>query len=404
MLFKTHLAERYSPLYLLAALGAGGMAVAFYLHLMFLTPHPDSPVPTWDSLRIFWDGADSLARIGIGTAWLATLALIVLHVLLLLWNVREYRIFQRTPAYQELLQSNATFQRMAWPLTLAMSMNAGFVAALLLIPGFWSVIERIFPWAIAAFAVLGFSALRLQTSILGEQLTRGGFQCEKNNNLGMMMAPFALAMISVGSSGPAAMSKTLATSLIATALCWVFLVMAVLAALVYVLMSMRALFAQGASDDSSQTLMVGVPISTVLGIAGYRLAMMLQHHFNADIPPIVILLGFLSVLNVQLMFVLFGASILLRNRMLWKALSNGPTPLSFALVCPGVGLVVTLMFLIHRGLLPVVPELASLVPWLTALLVLAQIGLLAAYTNMVKHQLYSLPPHPGKRKEMAGNE
>lgn len=45
------LRERYTPLYLLASLGAGGMAVAFYLHLMFLTSHPDTPVPTWDMSR-----------------------------------------------------------------------------------------------------------------------------------------------------------------------------------------------------------------------------------------------------------------------------------------------------------------------------------------------------------------
>ncbi len=387
MFLKKHLAERYTPLYLLAALGAGGMAVAFYLHLMFLTPHPASPVPTWDTLRLFWASAGAGARIGVGAAWLATLLLIVVHFILLGWNVREYRIFQRTPVYKELLHANAIFQRMAWPLTLAMSMNASFIAALLVIPGFWSVIEYIFPWAIAAFAILGIGALRLQTTILGEQLTQGGFQCEKNNNLGMMMSPFALAMISVGFSGPAAMSKSLATSLTATAFCWVFLVMAVLASLVYLLMSLRALFAQGASEDSSQTLMVGVPISTVLGIAAYRLAMLLEHQFALSIPPILILLGFLTVLTIQLMFVLFGASILLRNRMIWKALSNGPTPLSFALVCPGVGFIVTIMFLIHRALLPVVPELATLVPWLTGLVVLAQLGLLAAYANMVKHQL-----------------
>ena len=102
--------------------------------------------------------------------------------------------------------------------------------------------------------------------------------------------------------------------------------------------------------------MVGVPIATVLGISAYRLAMMFGHHFDIAIPPVIILLGFVSVLTVQLMFVLFGASILLRNRMIWKTLSTGPTPLSFALVCPGVGFIVTLQFFLHRGLASVLPE------------------------------------------------
>jgi len=378
--------EHYTPLYLLASLGAGGMAVGIYLHLMFLTPHPHTPVPTLDSLRVFWETASIWARIGAATAWISTLILVFVHLALLLWNAGEYKKLTKTPAYEMLLHSNASFQRMAWPLTLAMCMNACFVAALLTIPGFWSVIEYIFPWAISAFLILGIVALRMQSSILGKQLTQGGFECEKNNNLGMMMSPFALAMISVGFSGPAAMSESTYTVLIAAALCWLFFVMSVLSSLVYLLISMRAIFEQGTAQDSSQTLMVGVPIATVLGIAAYRLAMMLNHHFHLSIPPVLLFLGFVLVMAVQLMFILFGASILLRNEMLKNALSTGPTPLSFALVCPGVGFIVTFQFFIHRGLLAVLPEAQSLLPWATALVVLAQLGLLAAYANMVKRQ------------------
>lgn len=380
------LRERYTPLYLLASLGAGGMAVAFYLHLMFLTSHPNTPVPTWDSLALYWEKASPLTQAGIGVIWGITLLLVLTHFVLLYWNIREYLEFKKTPAYEELTRSNSTFQRMAWPLTLAMSMNAGFVAALLAIPGFWDAIEYVFPWAILAFTVLGFVTLRMQTAILGQRLTNGGFQCEKNNNLGMMMSPFALAMIAVGFSGPAAMSKFFLTALASSILCWIFFVMAALASLVYFLMSMRALFAQGASEDSSQTLMVGVPIATVLGISAYRLVMMFGHHFDFAIPPVIILLGFVSVLTVQLMFVLFGASILLRNRMIWKALSTGPTPLSFALVCPGVGFIVTLQFFLHRGLTPVLPESLAVLPWLTGLTIAFQIVLLAAFINMVRRQ------------------
>lgn len=386
MLVNKRTAENYTPLYLLASLGAGGMAVAVYLHLMFLTPHPATPVPTWDSLNAFWHGAGFGERLGVGLAWSTTLALVLIHIVLLLWNVRAYKAFTLTAAYETLVRSNATFQRMAWPLTLAMALNAGFVAALLTIPGFWSVIEYIYPWAIAAFLALGIAALKMQAAILGEQLTQGGFACEKNNNLGMMMSPFALAMIAVGFSGPTAMSQATPTILVAAALCVLFSVMAVLASLVYFLTAMRAIFAQGINPDSSQTLMVGVPIATILGIAAYRLAMMLSHHFHVAIPPVALFLGFVAVMAVQLMFILFGASILLRNEMLRKALSDGPTPLSFALVCPGVGFLVTFQFFIHRGLLAVLPEFAVAIPAVTVLVVLAQIGLLGAYANMVKRQ------------------
>jgi len=89
MLLNKRTAESYTPLYLLASLGAGGMAVAVYLHLMFLTPHPATPVPTWDSLSVFWHGAGFPERLGAGVAWSVTLALVLIHVILLLWNLKH---------------------------------------------------------------------------------------------------------------------------------------------------------------------------------------------------------------------------------------------------------------------------------------------------------------------------
>ena len=38
----------YSPLYFLAALGNGGLAVSFFIYLMFMLPHPHTPIPTWE--------------------------------------------------------------------------------------------------------------------------------------------------------------------------------------------------------------------------------------------------------------------------------------------------------------------------------------------------------------------
>ncbi|NTU80669.1 MAG: hypothetical protein HGA45_42280, partial [Chloroflexales bacterium] len=47
------LGEQYSPLYFLAALGNGGMAVAFFIWLNFLVPHPKNPIVTFDVIAAF---------------------------------------------------------------------------------------------------------------------------------------------------------------------------------------------------------------------------------------------------------------------------------------------------------------------------------------------------------------
>jgi hypothetical protein len=42
----TRPSDTYSPLYFLAALGAGGLSVTFFMWLMHWLPHPGRSVPT----------------------------------------------------------------------------------------------------------------------------------------------------------------------------------------------------------------------------------------------------------------------------------------------------------------------------------------------------------------------
>jgi hypothetical protein len=46
----TRPADTWSPLYFLASLGAGGLAVTFFMFLMFWVPHPDQPVPVFEDI------------------------------------------------------------------------------------------------------------------------------------------------------------------------------------------------------------------------------------------------------------------------------------------------------------------------------------------------------------------
>ena len=42
------LREKFSPMCFLSALGAGGLSVSFFMYLMFLVPHPNTPMATYD--------------------------------------------------------------------------------------------------------------------------------------------------------------------------------------------------------------------------------------------------------------------------------------------------------------------------------------------------------------------
>ena len=69
--------ERYSPLYFLASLGAGGPTVTFFMFLMFWVPHPGQPVPIFEDIaKAFATGGVPMqVAIAVAMAGIAVMAL-----------------------------------------------------------------------------------------------------------------------------------------------------------------------------------------------------------------------------------------------------------------------------------------------------------------------------------------
>ncbi len=197
-MIRNKLLETYSPLYLLSALGSGGIAVSFFVYLTFLVDHPGHPMVTFDHLWPIVVGGHPLAGALVGTAALGIAFFGILHLRLLVWNLMELRRFRRTAAYVDLVNSNNEASLMTLPLTLAMTINVLFVAGAVFIPNLWSVVEYLFPFAIVAFAAVGILALRLYARYFTRVISSGDFDLDDNNNLGQMVSVFAFAMIAVG--------------------------------------------------------------------------------------------------------------------------------------------------------------------------------------------------------------
>lgn len=218
----------YHPSYWLSALGAGGLSISFFMYLMWMVPHPDYPMPTWEHLLAAWQGA--AASPGPMTAILlvavvGVFALAILHFLLLGWNIREFRSVSSQQALTSLRQSPAEVQLMAIPLTLAMTVNVCFALGALFVPGLWSVVEYLFPLALLAFTAIAWSALRIYGRYFSRMLVSGGYRSEEHNHLSALLAVFAFAMLSVGFAAPAAMSHVKLVSTLAATLSILFLVL-----------------------------------------------------------------------------------------------------------------------------------------------------------------------------------
>ena len=337
----------WSPLHFLAALGAGGMVITFFMYLLFWVPHPGQPIP------VYSDWVSHLQTSTLGTQGLIVLALIGillfswLHFSWLFLNFRQYRQFKANGGVEKITGTNAHTQLMAMPLTYAMSINISFIIAAVFVPGLWNIIEWLFPISILVFIMLGIWASRIYLSFFGHVLHHGSFDNTTNNSLAQLLPSFAFTMIGVGLSAPAAMSHNETVIGISYLLSLFFITSALFLGLIKLIIGMNDMFKEGASQASLPTLWVVIPILTTAGIAIMRLSHGLHTlglgHGASNYILLVI------IFSLQIMFALMGLAVMQRMNYFQALLKREErSPVTFALICPGVALVVMGHFIVNN--------------------------------------------------------
>lgn len=346
------LGSTYSPLYFLSSLGAGGLVITFFMYLMFWVPHPGLPVPVFENIAdVLVNGAlVSRAMIWVSLAGIAFFS--ILHFRMLFWNLSELNHYRKTDAWKNLRKSNAQTQCKAVPLTLAMSVNVMFMLGLVFVPKLWSVVEYLFPFALVAFVLIGAYALQILGAFFGRVFTEGGFDLKANNSFAQLLPAFALAMVSVGLAAPAAMSTSALIVGIAAPLSIFFMTAAVLVGIIAMVIGFHSMVEHGTSPEAAPTLMVVIPILTVLGIAMVRLDHGLHAQFDVHSGTGNTFVMLSTILSVQLLFGMLGILVMRRQGYFAKFLTVGGqrSAGSYALVCPGVALNVMLHFFVNKGL------------------------------------------------------
>ena len=345
------LGERYSPLYFLAALGAGGMMVTFFMYLMFWVPHPGQPVPVFEDIAAAFSNGGVPLRAAIIVAYFGIALFAYLHLRLLIWNIAGFSAFRRTDGYARLVSGNAQTQLLAIPLTLAMAVNAGFIIGMVFVPGLWTVVEYLFPAAMLAFFAIGVYAFRLLGGFFGRVLTQGGFDCAKNNSFAQMLPAFALSMVGVGLAAPAAMSTVKTVVAVSYILSNFFIISAVIFGAVALFLGFRSMLENGASDEAAPTLWVAIPIVTVISIALMRQGHGVHTQLGSHGEAADLFLMLSNSLAIQVLFGLLGFLVLRRlGYLATYVFGEKKSAGSYALVCPGVALSVLLQFYVNKGL------------------------------------------------------
>ncbi len=381
MSIHTKAADKYVPTYFLGSVGAGGLAVTFFMYLMFWVPHPGKPVPVFEDIRAAFETGTAPLQAAIIVAALGIAFFTFLNIKALVWNIGQMSKFRKTEAYTKLRNSNGETSLLAAPLAVAMSINASFIVGLVFVPNLWSIVEYLFPLAMVAFVLTGFWAVRLIGDFLGRVLSKGGiFDVTAHNSFAQMLPAFALAMVGVGLSAPAAMSHTTATVGTSLVLSSIFGVAAILYSVVAVITAFNSMLHYGTAKEAGPTLMIIVPLMTVLGIMVLRQDHGLHTTFEAHSTAGETMVVLARLLAVQLVFLGLGMTVLRRQGYFKDFVLGSKTSAgSYALVCPGVALSVMLHFFVNKGLVAAgVITKYDVTYWaITAIALIAQFAMIA---------------------------
>jgi hypothetical protein len=397
-MLRKNLAENYTPLYFLASLGAGGLAISFFMYPFFMIKERTTPMPTFETIWPLLNGESTMVAAMLTVDLLAILFLAFIHFRLLAWNFREFGQFRHTAVRERFSPERGELSLMAIPLTLAMTVNVCFVLGALFVPGLWSIVEWLFPAAMLTFLAIGIYALRILLDYFGNTLTRGGLDFAGNNSLSPMLAIFTLAMIAVGLAAPAAMSRILGIQVISMLLSLFFFSAAVLLALIKLVIGFRNMFEHGINIQASPSLWIIIPIVTLLGIAWIRLSHGMARGFELKEEGSSLFVFTTVLLSIQLLFGMIGWSVMRRlgyfADYVWGTRGNAGT---FALICPGVALFVFGFFflsfgLVHSGL---VAHLSPL--YFTILLPFSVIQMLSVVVMLRLLRSILLVPTPNNR-------
>ncbi len=344
------LREKFSPMCFLASLGAGGLSVSFFMYLMFLVPHPDAAMATFDHVMPALLKGDWLSLVS-SFSLVFIIAFAFFHFKLLIWNTKQFFLYKKTKAYQELINSNSQITLMTIPLTYAMTINVCFVLGAVFVPGLWGVVEYLFPFALIGFVVVGFFALKIFFEYFSRLLIKGDFDFSKNNNLSQMISIFALSMVAVGFAAPGAMSHNLIVNSIGIFGALFFAALSLLLIFIKFTIGFKSMFEQGLGLEAAPSLWIVIPILTLLGITFIRVSFGLEHNYATPMNKSSLFIFTSTVVSLQIIFGILGYMVMKKMGYFEKYIhSSDKSSVSFALICPGVAFFVFGMFFVNFGL------------------------------------------------------
>jgi len=343
----------YNPIFFLWALGPGWLAVSFFMYLMFVIPRNNEkfPIPIFETIKEQFLSDNLFFQIVIIIALIWIIFFSILHIKMLIWNLKRYFDFKKSDLYEWFINWKNEISLITLPLTLAMTINVLFIIWAVFIPNLWSIVEYLFPFALLWFFLVWILTIKIFmhyfTRIL---LKKWWVDLLTSNSLSQMLSVFTFVMVWVGFAASSAMSTNKLTIFFWLFLSISFIVIALILMLIKLIIWFKAIFEHGLDQASSPSIWIIIPILTLVWITIIRDSHWL-HDFWLHTTNAFYLITTIIIFAIQIFFWILGYSIMKQNWYFDDYIDwDEKNPWSYALICPWVALVVFWFFFIHLWL------------------------------------------------------
>jgi len=351
MNFSRDLGERYSPLYFFNAFAAGGIAMSFFMYLLWAARSVYSALPSFDVVVPLVTETDVVTSLVCLVALGGFLFFTALHVVLLRWNIQSFKRWQRTTPYKAFAKATDKTVLLAIPMTVTLSMLLGLCLLLIVVPFIFSLIEFILGFALVALIWLGARAVRLYIPFFENLVTQPLAEDARGNNLGQLISMLAFTTIGLGCAILSAASTIIIVLVVAYICAAFFLALSAFLALVWFLPRLSALTEARISPESAPLLWFAI---TPLCLGG--LSVHFQNHTLASAFGAASDAGaFFSSFCLIYAFCGLLASIgyfLIKSHGFLSRLVQGEIYAAglYAVVCPALALLLTGHYFLNAGL------------------------------------------------------
>jgi len=298
--------KEFSPLSFLASLGAGGLAVAFFVLINYTLPHGKGLInfsQTHQNTSGAWEIIYSFLEGGMIVFALThfVLSLILLPRLISWVKSKEYKNFLNDPLKNSGL--------LAPFISLAMTMNVMLAVVRYFVPVLYNNLQGLMLPGLLVWVVLWFFTLKMAIKLLQISFKKG-FDISKIY-FGWLLYPFSLGMISVTGAGISAMSQN---PVLAHTAFFLLLVSATMG-LFLLLVKLGSIFQNHFALDGLPekqflpSLLIIVPNITLYAIIAFRIGHYLHNHLGVHLNAYYVIV-MVTAFAFETWYLIFGLGLL----------------------------------------------------------------------------------------------